>query len=87
MQRLLTLQSEYKTLLLAADAFKNLEGPDLVIGDEEYERLMKRLDETCKNVRYKGDIWRRREFGWGLYTVLMSVDEDGARGAGKGGVE
>lgn len=61
MQRLLILQSEYKTLLLAADAFKNLEHPDLVIGDGEYEGLMKRLDETCKNVRYKADGGRRME--------------------------
>ena len=51
MQRLITLKIEYKILLLAADAFKNLERPDLVISDEEYEELMGRIDEACKDVR------------------------------------
>ena len=50
MQRLMTLQIEYKTLLIAADLFKNLECPDLVIGDEEYGGLILRIDEACKNV-------------------------------------
>lgn len=52
MQRLITLQIEYKTLLRAGDLFKDLERPDLVIGDEEYAELMEMIDAACKNVRW-----------------------------------
>ena len=63
MQRLITLQIEYKTLLIAADLFKNLERPDLVIGDEEYGELIGRIDEACKNVRWQDGSQARTRVG------------------------